>query len=115
MKNGVRVAYRSGAIGLAGLLAVPAQAAVLDGCISGVSVVVVGAQANYVKESFTPQCSKAISLKYQDNGTDITAKAASAKGMHTFGGSSFTGSVFQCESSSVALPHSSISPSLTGC
>lgn len=97
------------------LLASQAQSAVTYACNNGVAVVVPGSSASYAKEDFKPKCSAAITMQYEDQVTQIVAKAGSAKGMHTFGGSSYTGSVMQCESSSVANPETLTTPGAEGC
>lgn len=97
------------------LLTGQAQAAVAYACNNGVAVMVPGGASSYEKEDFTPKCSSAVTLQYEDQVTQVVAKSGSAKGMHTFGGSSFTGSVFQCESSSVASPDTLTTPGVDGC
>ena len=97
------------------LLAGQVHATVAYACNNGVAVMVPGSASSYEKEDFTPKCSNAVTLQYEDQVTQVVAKSGSAKGMHTFGGSSFTGSVFQCESSSVASPDTLTTPGVDGC
>lgn len=101
---------------LGGLLVASMHSHGANGCTAGLGIAVPGSDATFVKDTFTPKCSKAVYLDYVDSATSIGVMAASQKGMHTFGGFSDGGGIFQCESSSVATPEASVgSVTANGC
>ncbi|MFC4160922.1 hypothetical protein [Chitinimonas lacunae] len=69
--------------------------------------VATSAAGGYVLEAFKLNLSANVALSYDGDTTAVGVKTGSAKGMHTFGGSSNGGSVKQCEAASIASPNSS--------
>ena len=92
-----------------------AYAASSTACTTGTPTSIAGNAGSFVKDTFTPKCSGGVSLGYNDSATSMGVKAGSAKGMHTFGGGTEGGGVTQCESSSIANPHSSVTAQANGC
>lgn len=85
-------------------------------CTEGVASSIAGAAGSFVKDTFTPKCSGGVSLGYNDSATSMGVKSGSSKGMHTFGGGTEGGGVTQCESSSIASPHTqATSAAANGC
>jgi len=93
-----------------------AYAASATACTTGTPTSIAGATGSFVKDTFTPKCSGGVTLGYNDSATSMGVKAGSSKGMHTFGGGTEGGGVTQCESSSIASPHTlATSAAANGC
>lgn len=102
---------------LGGMLAASAQAysAAATGCTTGTGLAITGSSTTFVKDSFTPKCSNGVSLGYYDQNTVMSVKAGSSKGMHTFGGNTDGGGIFQCESTSIPGVTAAPTAMLKGC
>lgn len=85
------------------------------GCTDGVSTPVVSSATTFINDTIRPKCSNSVTLGFYDSGSRMGVKAASSKGMHTYGGSTTAGGIFQCESSSVATPAAGLSATIDGC
>lgn len=94
---------------LGGVLAVSllsrAEAGAVNGgvCSAGVGQSIVGSPTSFIRENILPRCSSGVTASYNQDAVAVSVRAASLKGMHTFGGWSGAG-IAQCESSSVADP-----------
>ena len=102
---------------LGGMLAVSAQAysATGTGCTTGTGASITGSATTFVKDNFTPKCSSGVSLGYNDQNTVMSVKAGSSKGMHTFGGNTDGGGIFQCESTSIVGVTAAPTATASGC
>lgn len=116
MSNKTKILAVGGVLAMA--FAGGSQAAGTQACggVAGNGTPVVGATANFIKDGFTPKCSANVTVNFLDSASSVGVKGGSAKGMHSFGGSSEGGGILQCESSSIATPNASAaSVTATGC
>lgn len=105
MENAKKIEVVLAGMALAVTLGAPAVSYGAAACTTGTATAVTGNPGSFVKDTFTPKCSTAVTVNYTQDSAAISARSGTAGGMHTFGGSSEGGGVIQCESSSVANPH----------
>lgn len=118
MENAKKIEVVLSGMVLAVTLGAPAVSYGAAACTTGSATAVTGNPASFVKDTFTPKCSTAVTVNYTQTDAAIAARSGTAGGMHTFGGSSEGGGVIQCESSSVAAPHEAAAQpttALSGC
>jgi len=93
--------------GVLALGAANANAAATAACALGVPATVAGNPTSFIRDGFTPRCSANVTVYFDQNASRVDVHGGSAKGMHTFGGTSEGGGVVQCETSSMATPATS--------
>lgn len=86
--------------------------AVVACSVAGGAQSVTGNPTSFIRDGFTPRCSANVVVNFEQDANRVDVRGASAKGMHTFGGSSEGGGVVQCESPSVSAPDTSATPTL---
>lgn len=91
-------------------LSATGYAVAAEACNNGSASSIVSNDSGFVKNTFTPKCSANVTVRYSESNTDFYVRGGSAKGSHTFGGSTIGGGVAVCESTSVAAPQSFSDP-----
>lgn len=68
---------------------------------------------NFIVTPITVRLSANVVMAHEGDDTAAAFKAASAKGMHTFGGTTNGGAVMACQVASIANPHAGAAMALT--